>query len=77
MFGGSEITFAVFEMPRGYVARAIGYDITESAATMAELKERIREALTLRFTDDDRPGAVRLHIAKTEHDDHPRSTGGE
>ncbi len=75
MFEGGEITFAVFEMPRGYVARAVGHDITESAATMDELRERIREALALRFTDDDRPGAVRLHIAKAEHGDHPRSSG--
>lgn len=63
----SEITFVVEDSNEGgYTAKALGYSIHTEGETLDELKENIKDAVKCHFDDKDRPGIVRLHMAKDE-----------
>ncbi len=62
----SEIIFSVEEAPEGgFVARALGYSIVTEADTMPELREAVRDAVSVHF-DDERPAVIRLHMVRDE-----------
>lgn len=49
----SEIIFVVEEAPEGgLIARAVGASIFTQAATMAELHERVRDAVRCHFDEE-------------------------
>lgn len=62
-----EIIFVVEEAPDGgLTARALGESIFTQAATMAELRERVRDAVRCHFDDGAQPGMIRLHFVRDE-----------
>ena len=63
----TEIIFAVDESPEGgYEARALGYSIYTQADTLAELREKVRDAVACHFDEETRPRVIRLHLVKDE-----------
>jgi hypothetical protein len=59
----SEIIFIVDEAPEGgLAAHAVGESIFAQAATMAELRERVRDAVRCHFDQEARPGLIRLQM---------------
>jgi hypothetical protein len=63
----SEIIFVVEEAPEGgFAARALGESIFTQAATMAELRERVRDAVRCHFDGGAQPGMIRLHFVRDE-----------
>ena len=64
----SEIVFLVEDDPEGgYSARALGESIFTQGADIAELRERILDAIRCHFADrDDPPKIVRLHMVRDE-----------
>ena len=55
------IVFVVEEAPdEGLCARALGESIFTQAPTMAELRERVRDAVRCHFDDGTQPGMIRL-----------------
>jgi hypothetical protein len=58
----SEIVFLVEDAPEGgFTARALGAAIFTEADDLADLSRRVREAVDVHFTDDQRPRLIRLH----------------
>ncbi len=58
----SELIFVVEEAPEGgYIARAPGQSIFTEADTLAELPEKVREAVRCHFEEGKTPNVVRLH----------------
>jgi len=64
----TEILFLVEEDPEGgYTARSLGESIFTQAETLAELRERLRDAVRCHFPDEgSRPRAIRLHLVRDE-----------
>ncbi len=63
----SEIIFSVEETPEGgYVARAPGHSIFTEAASLAELRDAVRDAVRCHFDDHERPKVIRLHLVHEE-----------
>ena len=63
----SEIIFAVEESPEGgYEARALGHSIYTQAATLAELRALLQDAVRCHFEPDTAPRVIRLHLVKDE-----------
>ncbi len=62
-----EVVFTVEEAPEGgWVAWAAGASIVTEAETMAQLHERVREAVGCHFDGDDAPKLIRLHFVRDE-----------
>jgi hypothetical protein len=58
----SEIVFLVEDAPEGgFTARARGAAIFTEADDLADLSQRVREAVAVHFTDDLGPKLIRLH----------------
>ena len=63
----NELIFVVEEAPEGgYVARALGQSIFTEAETLAELPEKVREAVRCHFEKGEAPKLVRLHHVREE-----------
>lgn len=63
----SEIIFVVEEAPDGGLsARAVGESIFTQAATMAEMHDRVRDAVRCHFEADALPKLIRLHFVRDE-----------
>jgi hypothetical protein len=63
----NEIIFLVEEAPEGgYVARALGASIFTEADTIAELHERVRDAVRCHFDEGQEPKVIRLHFVREE-----------
>jgi hypothetical protein len=63
----SELIFLVEEAPEGgYLARALGPSIFTEADTLAELPEKVREAIRCHFEEGKAPKVVRLHHVREE-----------
>lgn len=63
----SEIIFLIEESTDGgYEARALGVSIFTEAATLAALKDAMRDAVRCHFSDEDRPRVIRLHLVRDE-----------
>ena len=63
----SELIFVVEEAPEGgYIARALGQSIFTEADTLAELPEKVREAVRCHFEEGHAPKIVRLHHVREE-----------
>jgi predicted RNase H-like HicB family nuclease len=63
----SEIIFVVEEAPEGgYSARAVGESIFTQAETVAELHERVRDAVRCHFEGNGAPRLIRLHFVRDE-----------
>lgn len=63
----TEVIFSVEEAPEGgYVARALGHSIFTEAASLAELREAVRDAVRCHFDDHERPKVIRLHLVHEE-----------
>ncbi|MCS7049289.1 MAG: 2-oxoisovalerate dehydrogenase [Verrucomicrobiae bacterium] len=64
-----EIIFEVREdeVDGGFTASALGYGIHTQADTIAELRDRVRDAVNCYFDETmDRPRIVRLHFVRDE-----------
>ena len=63
----SELLFVVEEAPEGgFVARALGESIFTEAETLAELPEKVRDAVRCHFEEGQAPKLVRLHHVREE-----------
>jgi hypothetical protein len=63
----SELIFVVEEAPEGgFVARALGESIFTEAETLAELPEKVRDAVRCHFEEGQAPKLVRLHHVREE-----------
>ena len=63
----SEIIFVVEHAPEGgFLARALGESIHTQADSVAELHERVRDAVRCHFEDGTSPGLIRLHFVRDE-----------
>ncbi|TMH21213.1 MAG: 2-oxoisovalerate dehydrogenase [Betaproteobacteria bacterium] len=63
----SEIIFIVEDAPEGgLVARAVGEGIFTQAATVDELRERIRDAVSCHFDEGKVPKLIRMHFVRDE-----------
>jgi hypothetical protein len=63
----SEIIFIVEDAPEGgLVARAVGEGIFTQAATIDELRGRIRDAVHCHFDEGKVPKLIRMHFVRDE-----------
>ena len=63
----SEIIFVVEEAPEGgFTARAVGQSIFTQVATMAELREHVRDAVRCQLDETALPKLIRLHFVRDE-----------
>jgi hypothetical protein len=63
----SEIIFIVEDAPEGgLVARAVGEGIFTQAATVDELRGRIRDAVRCHFDEGKLPKLIRMHFVRDE-----------
>lgn len=63
----TEIIFTVEEAPEGgFVARSLGPSIFTEADSLAELPEKVREAVRCHFEDGEGPKVIRLHHVREE-----------
>jgi hypothetical protein len=63
----TEIIFVVEEAPEGGLsARALGVSIFTQAETMAELHDRVRDAVRCHFETGSQPRLIRLHYVRDE-----------
>lgn len=63
----SEIIFVVEEAPEGgLVARGVGESIFTQAQNVAELHERVRDAVRCHFAANNAPKLIRLHFVRDE-----------
>ena len=63
----SEIIFLVQDAPEGgYTARALGQSIFTQAETLDELRNNIREAVSVHFEEATTPPVIRLHYVRDE-----------
>ena len=63
----TELLFMVEEDPEGgYVASSVGESIVTQGETVAELREKIRDAVRCHFEEAERPAAIRLHFVRDE-----------
>lgn len=63
----NEIIFLVEQAPEGgLTARALGESIITQADSVAELHERVRDAVRCHFDEDKAPKMIRLHFVRDE-----------
>jgi hypothetical protein len=63
----SEIIFVVEQAPEGgLTARALGESIVTQAESVAELHERVRDAVHCHFDEGKTPKMIRLHFVRDE-----------
>ena len=63
----SEIIFSVEEAPEGgFTARALGHSIFTQAEDLADLREKVRDAVRCHFEEATKPSVIRLHMVKDE-----------
>lgn len=63
----SEIIFVVEQAPEGgFMARALGESIVTQADSVAELHERVRDAVHCHFDEGKAPKMIRLHFVRDE-----------
>ena len=63
----NEIIFLIEEAPEGgYISRALGVSIFTEADTLAELHDKVRDAVRCHFEESKRPGIIRLHFVREE-----------
>jgi hypothetical protein len=63
----SEVIFIVEEAPEGgLVARAVGESIFTQAATIEELRTRLRDAVRCHFEEGKAPRLIRIHFVRDE-----------
>ena len=63
----NEIIFLVSNSPEGgYEARALGHSIYTEADTEANLRDMVRDAVSVHFDEAERPGVIRLHFVREE-----------
>jgi hypothetical protein len=62
-----EIIFVVEDAPEGgVIARALGVSIYTEADSLAELPEKVRDAVRCHFEEGKAPKVVRLHHVREE-----------
>lgn len=62
-----EVIFVVEDAPEGgFIARALGVSIYTEADTLAELPEKVRDAVRCHFEEGKAPKVVRLHHVREE-----------
>ena len=62
-----EIIFMVEEAPEGgYTARALGESIFTEADNLADLRDKIKDAVSCHFDEGQEPKVVRLHFVHEE-----------
>jgi hypothetical protein len=63
----SEIIFVVEQAPEGgFTARALGESIVTQAESVAELHDRVRDAVHCHFDPGEVPKMIRLHFVRDE-----------
>ena len=63
----TELIFMVEEAPEGgSVARSLGPSIFTEADSLAELPEKVRDAVRCHFEDGEGPKVIRLHHVREE-----------
>jgi hypothetical protein len=63
----TELIFMVEEAPEGgFVARSLGPSIFTEADSLAELPEKVRDAVRCHFEDGGGPKVIRLHHVREE-----------
>ncbi|NOT31600.1 MAG: 2-oxoisovalerate dehydrogenase [Planctomycetes bacterium] len=63
----SEVIFVVEEAHEGgFSARALGVSIFTEADTVAELHERVRDAVRCHFDEREMPKVIRLHFVRDD-----------
>ena len=63
----SEIIFVVEQAPEGgFTAHALGESIVTQAESVAELHDRVRDAVHCHFDPDEAPKMIRLHFVRDE-----------
>jgi hypothetical protein len=63
----SEIIFIVEDAPEGgLIARAVGEGIFTQAATLDELRDRLRDAVRCHFDEGKAPKLIRIHFVRDE-----------
>lgn len=63
----TEIIFNVEESADGTLeATALGHSIFTQAASLAELREMVRDAVSCHFDGETKPRVIRLHFVKDE-----------
>jgi hypothetical protein len=63
----SEIIFIVEDAPEGgFIARAVGEGIFTQAATVDELRDRVRDAVRCHFDEGKVPKLIRMHFVRDE-----------
>jgi hypothetical protein len=63
----TELVFLVEEAPEGgFTARALGVSIFTEADTVAELHDRVRDAIRCHFEGSQIPKVIRLHFVREE-----------
>ena len=63
----TEIIFVVEEAPEGgYIARAMGESIFTQAESVAQLHERVRDAVQCHFDSGSAPKLIRLHFVEDQ-----------
>jgi hypothetical protein len=63
----NEIIFLVEQAPEGgFTARALGESIITQAESVAELRERVRDAVRCHFDENEAPKMIRLHFVRDE-----------
>jgi len=62
-----EVIFVVEDAPEGgFIARALGVSIYTEADSLAELPEKVRDAVRCHFEEGKAPKVVRLHHVREE-----------
>lgn len=62
-----EVIFIVEDAPEGgFIARALGVSIYTEADSLAELPEKVRDAVRCHFEEGKTPKVVRLHHVREE-----------
>ena len=63
----TELIFMVEEAPEGgFVARSLGPSIFTEADLLAELSEKVRDAVRCHFEEGQAPKVIRLHHVREE-----------
>lgn len=65
--GMNEIIFLITEAPEGgYCARALGESIFTEANDLADLHDKVRDAVQCHFDEGKAPKIIRLHFVREE-----------
>lgn len=62
-----EVIFLVEDAPEGgFIARALGESIFTEANDLADLHDKVRDAVHCHFNEDKVPKVIRLHFVREE-----------